>query len=114
MFGQDDELRIRPGSHCKRHLARQPEAGASIRNPDQVISEAVSCQFLASGCACEVVRGISMRVIDMHEWQKSVQKGLDGWTRANRLVEAVREVVDHLGIAHALAFEQRKHILQEQ
>ena len=43
-----------------------------------------------------------------------MQEGLDGGTRAARLVEAVREVVDHLSIAHALAFEQGKHIIQIQ
>src|SRR6266566_5963181 len=105
MFGQDDELRIRSGSHFKRDLASQTEAGAAVRNPDQVITEAVPCQVLATGCTCEVVCRVGVGVVDMCERQKPMQECLDGGTRAAWLVEAVREVVDHLRIAHALAFE---------
>src|SRR6266516_6346983 len=102
MFGQNDELCIRSGSHGKRNLARQPKAGAAIRNPDQVISEAVPCQFLTTGCACEVVRGVGMRVINVRKREKPMQECPDGGTRAARRVEAVCEVVDHLAITHTL------------
>src|SRR5258708_15945939 len=43
-----------------------------------------------------------------------MQQGLDRGAWSARLIEAVREIIDHLGVAHALAFEQRKHILQIQ
>src|SRR5215472_4332265 len=55
-----------------------------------------------------------MRVIDVRKREKPMQECLDGGTWATWLVEAVCEVVHHLAIAHALAFEQGKHILQKQ
>src|SRR3989440_3079861 len=114
MFRQYDKLRVCPCTQRQRDLASQAEARAAVRDPDQVITEAVPRQLLAVGCTGEVVRGVGMRVIDVSKREKPMQEGLNGGTRAARLVEAVREVVDHLSIAHALAFKQGKHILQEQ
>src|SRR5712691_4792083 len=105
MFGQNDELRMRVGAHCEGHLASQAVAGAAVRNPDQVVAEAVPCQFLATLCTGEVVRCVSMSVIDMRKRQEPMQEGLDRGTWTTRLVEAVREVIDHLAVAHALAFQ---------
>src|SRR5712692_8204677 len=104
MFRENDELRIRLGTQRQRNLACQPKAGAAVWNPDQRITEAVSCQLLAIDSAGEIICGVGVRVIDMREWEKSVQQGLNGGTWTAWLIEAVREVVDHLAIAHALAF----------
>src|SRR5438270_14076583 len=114
MFRQYDKLCVCPCTQRQRDLASQGEARAAVRDPDQVIPEAVPRQLLAIGSTGEVVRGVGMRVIDVRKREKPMQEGLDGGTRAARLVEAVREVVDPLSIAHALAFKHGKHIVQEQ
>src|SRR6266851_240039 len=114
MFGQDDELRVRFGAYCQSDLARQPKAWAAVRNPDQLVTEAVSSQILATLGAGEVVRRVGMGMIDMSEWQESVQERLDRGARAARLIEAVGEVVHHLAVAHAFAFQQGEHIVQVQ
>src|SRR5438270_6435132 len=105
MFRQYDKLRVCPCTQRQRDLASQAEAGAAVRDPDQVITEAVPRQLLAVGCTGEVIRGVGMRVIDVRKWEKPMQEGLDGGTRAARLVEAVRQVVDHLAVAHKLTFQ---------
>src|SRR5712692_5458476 len=104
MFRQDDEPCVWPGTQRQGDLARQAKAWTAIRNPDQVITEAVPRLCLAIRCAGEVIRRIGMRVIDMCERQEPMQKGLDGGTRAARLREAVSKVVHHLGVAHPLTF----------
>ncbi|SRR5258707_15285123 len=105
MLGQNDQPGFGFSTQRERDLARQPEAGAAIWNPDQRVAEAVPSQLFATGCAGEVVRGVGVRVIDVWKWQEPMQERLDGGTRTARLIEAVREVVHHLGIAHALAFQ---------
>ncbi len=114
MFGKNDQLRVRFGAYCQSDLARQPKAWAAVRNPDQVLAEAVPRQCLATGGAGEVVRRVGMGMIDMGEWQEPMQESLDGGTRPARLIEAVGEVVDHLAVAHAFAFQQGEHIVQVQ
>src|SRR5690348_3475884 len=94
MFRQNDECCVRFGTYRQRNLASQSEAGAAIGNPDQVITEAFSRWLLAICGAGEVVRGVGMRVIDVRKWEKPMQECLDGGTRAGRLVEAVREIVN--------------------
>src|SRR5713226_7287128 len=106
MFRENDELRIRLGMQRQRNLACQPKAGAAVWNPDQRITEAVSCQLLAIDRAGEIICGVGVRVIDMRKRQETMQEGLDRGTWTAWLIEAVREVVDHLGIAHALAFQE--------
>ncbi len=112
MFGQNDEPGIRLGTQRQGDLAGQPKAGAAIGNPDQIVAEAVSCERFAIGGTSKVIGRVGVRVIDMGERQKPVQEGLDGGTGMARLIEAVRQVVDHLAVAHALTFEQGKHIVE--
>ncbi len=114
MFGKNDQLRVRFGAYCQSDLARQPKAWATIWYPDQLVTEAVPRQCLATLGAGEVVRRVGMRMIDLGEWQESVQERLDRGARAARLIEAVGEVVDHLAVAHAFAFQQGEHIVQVQ
>src|SRR5260370_36750217 len=89
MFGKNDELRVRFGAYCQSDLARQPKAWATVRNPDQVLAKAVPRQCLATLGAGEVVRRVGMGMIDMGEWQESVQEGLDGGARAAGPLKAV-------------------------
>src|SRR5229473_5660243 len=104
MFRQDDEPCFWPGTQRQGDLARQAKARTAIRNPDQVLTEAVPRLCLATDCTGEVIRRIGMRVIDMCERQEPMQQCLDGGARTARFREAVSEVVDHLGVAHPLTF----------
>src|SRR5215472_4828150 len=114
MFGKNNELRTWVGMYCQDYLARQPKTWAAVRNPDKRVAKAVPRQRLATLGAGEVVRRVGMGMIDMSEWQESMQERLDRGAWAARLIEAVREVVHHLGIAHAFAFQQGEHIVQVQ
>ena len=40
-----------------------------------------------------------------------MQQRLDGGARARRLLERVRQVVDHLLVAHVLALEEGQHVV---
>ena len=104
MFGQDDQPAMRPGTERQSHLARQAKAGAPVRDPNQLVTKAIPSQLLATLGTGEVIRRVGVGMIDMRKRQKPVQEGLDGGTRTTRLVETMRQVVHHLGIAHALAF----------
>src|SRR5215468_11114709 len=55
--------------------------------------------------------GVRVRVDDRGGGQEAVQERLDGGARARRLLQGMREVVDHLLIAHVLALEQRQHVV---
>src|SRR6266581_3868398 len=114
MFGQDDQPGMRPGTERQSHLAGQAKAGASVRDPNQLVTKAIPSQLLATLGTGEVIRRVGVGMIDMRKRQKPVQEGLDGGTRTTRLVETMRQVVHHLGIAHALAFYQGKDIVQKQ
>ncbi len=70
MFGQDDELRVRFSAYRQGYFACQPEARSAVRDPDQVITEAIPRKPLTINCASEVVRRIGMRMIDMRKRQK--------------------------------------------
>ena len=48
MFGQDDELRVWLRPQRQGDFARQPEARAAVRDPDQVIAEAPEKQKQAT------------------------------------------------------------------
>ena len=105
MLGQDDELRLWMSAHGQGHLARKGKAGAAIGNPDQLVAKALSCQMLAIGGTGKIVCRIGMRVIYIWKGQKSMQECLDGGTWATRFVKTMSQIVDHLGVAHAFAFE---------
>src|SRR4051812_23130946 len=104
MFSQDDEFRVWFATHRQRYLACQPKARPTVRNPDQIVAEAVSRQFLAICSAGEVIRRIGVRMIDMGKRQEPMQQSLDGGAWTARLREAVSEVVHHPGVAHTLTF----------
>src|SRR5579872_2177912 len=114
MFSQNHEPCMRIGSYRQCDLVCQTKTGTAIGYPDYTSTEAFLRQCLTIGSAREVVGGVSMRVINMRKWEKPVQQGLDRGARAARLIETVGEVIYHLGITHALAFQQGKYIIQVQ
>src|SRR5579875_112790 len=102
------------GAHRQGNLARQPEAGAAIGNPDELLTEASVGQLLTVLSAGEIVGSIGMGVIDMGKGQKAMQERLNRGARATGLKEAVHEVINHFSVAQALTVEQKQEVVQAQ
>src|SRR5579885_1196045 len=105
MLSKNDELRVRIGTHRQSDFARQAVTGTAIGNPDQRIAKTVSCELFAALRTGEIIRCIRVCMVNMRKWQESMQERLDGWAWPARLIEAMGQVLDHLRIAHAAAFQ---------
>ena len=96
----------------RRHLARQGEPGAAVRDPHRF----VTVDRLHVPPAVDGVRepqdGVGVRVIDVRMRNESMQECFDRRTRRPRLHQALHEVADHLVVAHRAALTERLEVVQ--
>ena len=107
---EDDRPRLRPRPDGRPDLPRQPEAGTPVGHPHGLLAEQVLDHLAAAlgvGQADDRVRvGVNHRL----RVEEAVEERLDRRPGRARLLEAAREVVDHLLVAHVVALEEREHL----
>jgi hypothetical protein len=94
-----------------RHLARDEEARAPIRKGDDLRPVDLAEHIGRAVVVGEGHDGIGVGVDHRCRGQESVEECLDGRARARRLLQRMRQVVDHLLVAHVLPIEKSEDIV---
>ena len=107
---EDDRPRLRPRPDGRPDLPRQPEAGAPVGHPHGLLAEQVLDHLAAALRVGQADDRVRVRVNHRLRVEEAVEEGLDRRPGRARLLEAAREVVDHLLVAHVVALEEREHL----
>ena len=109
---EHDGPRVRLGADRRPDLSREPEAGAAVGHPDDLLPEQVLDDLPPALRVRQADDGVGVRVDDGLRVQEAVEQGLDRRPRRAGLLETAREVVDHLLVAHVVTLEEGEHLGQ--
>ena len=110
MLLEDDRPRLRPRPDGRPDLPRQPEPRPPVGDPDGLLAEQVLDDLAAPRGVGQADDRVGVGVNHRLRVEEAVEEGLDRRPRRARLLEAAREVVDHLLVAHVVAVEERQHL----
>ena len=109
---QNDAARLRAVLDRLRHLARQGEPGAAVRDPDRLVSvDRLDVPSAVHGVG-QSQDGVGVCVVDVCVRHEAVQESLDRGAGRSRLHQAMDEVGDHLLVGHRAALHERLEVVQ--
>ena len=108
---EQQRLRLGPVGDRIGHVARDAEAGAAIRERDDVLAVHTLDHVVRAIVVGQRHDRVGVRVDDRRSREKPVQQGLDRRAHAPWLLQRVSEIAHHLFVAHLGALEERRDVV---